>query len=297
MKLFYGLPSSLWYNLSYSIRRKLPYYVVILSLTMLVPPISGFRYRRRSRSLELSCSRGEVIFVRADVARLWHNEWRMQWWVSEILKCFQQQSLPGGWPSDALNFAKKIGVCSSEYAYKNIEGVCRMKSCARVLEGSSLLRVVEESLDGDEERLKRIVNAKGPVVVVMHINEHILGYGGGVYIDDLCPKDDVNHAVVRQRAVIRCSIKTDVSDATGYLWLWRRWFIWTVLDRPQFLGSMRLFHNILNSNLYSTSRANFGANKDILKLREDETHAELRPPSQCMLKCKPTWRDIKVWAY
>lgn len=104
---------------------------------------------------------------------------------------------------DALNFVKKNGLCNDEYAYMSVEGVCRMKSCTRVLDGSSLLRVVEETLDGDEERLKRMVNAKGPLVVVMHINEHILGYGGGVYIDDLCPKDDVNHAVVRQRIVVR----------------------------------------------------------------------------------------------
>lgn len=71
-----------------------------------------------------------------------------------------------------------------------------MRSFRRMVEARSFVRVVEEELNGNEELLKRIVNAKGPVVVVMHINELILGYGGGVYIDDLCPKDDVNHAVV-----------------------------------------------------------------------------------------------------
>lgn len=112
--------------------------------------------------------------------------------VQEKLTKFHQ----GGWPTDALNFVQKNGLSSNAYSFKNSEGVCQMRSFRRMVEARSFVRVVEEELNGNEELLKRIVNAKGPVVVVMHINELILGYGGGVYIDDLCPKDDVNHAVV-----------------------------------------------------------------------------------------------------
>lgn len=103
--------------------------------------------------------------------------------------------LKGGWPTDALSYVMKQGLCSSVYSYQNKEGVCQ-KLCKRLLEPRALLKVVEEDLRKDEELLKKIVNSKGPVVVVMHINESILGYGSGVYMDDLCPKEDCNHAVV-----------------------------------------------------------------------------------------------------
>lgn len=60
------------------------------------------------------------------------------------------------------------------------------------------MRIVEEQLDGDEELLKRIVHAKGPVIAAIYITQELMLYAGGVYKDDTAPKDEVNHAVVRK---------------------------------------------------------------------------------------------------
>jgi hypothetical protein len=39
--------------------------------------------------------------------------------------------------------------------------------------------LVEEQLQGDEDLLKRIIAAKGPVVASIHIGEDMFTYGGG----------------------------------------------------------------------------------------------------------------------
>lgn len=102
----------------------------------------------------------------------------------------------GGWPTDAFNYVKKNGISDAAYLYVNAEAQCAMKKHKKGLVNNVIQKIVEENLDGDEEKMKRIVNAKGPVVVAIHISNDLLAYGGGVYIDDLCSKTEVNHAVV-----------------------------------------------------------------------------------------------------
>lgn len=111
----------------------------------------------------------------------------------------------GGWPTDALNYVKAKGIVESTYSYMNVETPCVMNKHKKALKVNAVQKVIEETLDGDEEKLKRIVAAKGPVVVAMTIGNDILSYGSGVYIDDTCSKTEVNHAVVR--ICLCCSFK------------------------------------------------------------------------------------------
>lgn len=103
----------------------------------------------------------------------------------------------GGWPTDALNYVKKNGISEASYSYVNSETQCSIKRHKKGLNVNAIQKVTEEYLDGDEEKMTRILNAKGPLVGAMHINNDILSYGGGVYIDDKCSKTEINHAVVR----------------------------------------------------------------------------------------------------
>jgi Papain family cysteine protease len=60
---------------------------------------------------------------------------------------------------------------------------------------NALIEIVEEKINGDEEKLKMIINQYGPVATAMHATPELMAYGGGVYLNDMCSKE-VNHAVV-----------------------------------------------------------------------------------------------------
>ena len=114
-----------------------------------------------------------------------------------LIDCnIQNRACEGGWPTDAFYFARKNGVSINDYIYQNEQQTCGIKNYTKGLEKKVIHKIVEEYLEGDEEKLKRIVAAKGPVVVAVNIQNELLSYGGGIYIDDMCPKDECDHAVV-----------------------------------------------------------------------------------------------------
>ena len=50
-------------------------------------------------------------------------------------------------------------------------------------------------IDGDEEKLKQLVNI-GPVVVCIGTTDGFTSYSRGIFYDKLCPVNEVDHAVV-----------------------------------------------------------------------------------------------------
>lgn len=114
-----------------------------------------------------------------------------------LIDCnLQNRACDGGWPTDAFSFAKKNGISINDYIYQNEQQTCGIKNYTKGLEKKAIQKITEVYLEGDEDKLMRMVAAKGPIVVAINIENEMLSYGGGVYLNDLCPKDDCNHAVV-----------------------------------------------------------------------------------------------------
>lgn len=115
-----------------------------------------------------------------------------------LIDCdYGQEGCDGGWPADAMWFVQQSGMTSSSYGYKNMQLSCSANRYPnKVLNRQSFNNVIEEPINLDEERLKRIVNARGPVVVAISVSTELINYGSGVFSCDYCSKD-VNHAVVR----------------------------------------------------------------------------------------------------
>lgn len=103
----------------------------------------------------------------------------------------------GGWPGDAFTYVDNNGLAGMIYEYVNKQQkMCLVKKYKKLFPADNFIRINDEAINGDEERLKRIVYHKGPVVVAVHICDEMLAYATGVFMCDTCNKVDVNHAVV-----------------------------------------------------------------------------------------------------
>lgn len=80
-----------------------------------------------------------------------------------------------------------------DYPYTKKGGQCR-KDVAKVVTSSSLGTLVREKLNGNEERLKDIVAAVGPVGIAIDAADSFSNYESGVYNNPKCSRS-VNHAV------------------------------------------------------------------------------------------------------
>lgn len=123
----------------------------------------------------------------------------MQWYA--LVNCFfaviELNILIGGWPTDALNYVQKTGMShGSHYPYQNAEGACQVRRFTKIIQPRPFIKITEEPIDNDEEKMKRIIFYKGPAVAAIYVDLDILPYSTGVYISDGCPRDSVNHAVV-----------------------------------------------------------------------------------------------------
>lgn len=106
------------------------------------------------------------------------------------------QGCNGGWPTAAFQFVNESGLDISEYSYINDQSACLTEQFDNSLDQGSFIKITEEYINGDEEKLKKIIHSKGPTVVAIHINDELLSYSAGVYLNDTCDKEDINHAVV-----------------------------------------------------------------------------------------------------
>lgn len=56
--------------------------------------------------------------------------------------------------------------------------------------------VCEVDVEDDEEKLKKLVAAVGPVASVIHVTEGLYSYSDGVFYDPTCNGNAFDHAVV-----------------------------------------------------------------------------------------------------
>lgn len=56
--------------------------------------------------------------------------------------------------------------------------------------------VCEVDVEDDEERLKKLISAVGPVAAVIQVTEGLYSYGDGVFYDPNCDSNAFDHAIV-----------------------------------------------------------------------------------------------------
>lgn len=92
----------------------------------------------------------------------------------------------------AFRYVKINGLTSSDqYPYTGRAGKCRQTKSS----GNILTSAVRERLNGNENRLKDIVAAYGPVTVAINAARSLTNYRSGVYQNPTCSKTP-NHAVL-----------------------------------------------------------------------------------------------------
>lgn len=60
----------------------------------------------------------------------------------------------------------------------------------------SIKRVCEVEIEDDEENLKKLIAAVGPVASVIQVTEGLYSYSDGVFYDPTCDSNAFDHAVV-----------------------------------------------------------------------------------------------------
>lgn len=96
--------------------------------------------------------------------------------------------------TQALDDIKSLGgvEMNKDYPYKAKEGECKFVKSKAVIgdAGGAMLPV------GDEEALKRTVAKYGPVAVGIYATDEFRDYESGVFVDESCKCQLINHAVL-----------------------------------------------------------------------------------------------------
>jgi cathepsin L len=116
-----------------------------------------------------------------------------------LLDCTEDtKGCKGGWPKKALDFVLNHGAALNEtYPYKNEKETCQTPSADNTLPKIAA-KSRQYDLKGNENHLKNILAAEGPIVVVMNAPESLMKYAEGVYYDASCESNckKVNHATL-----------------------------------------------------------------------------------------------------
>ncbi|KAG5677077.1 hypothetical protein PVAND_006861 [Polypedilum vanderplanki] len=135
--------------------------------------------------------------------------------VQQLVDCdTSNDACDGGWPTNGFRYMQIFGLCNGkDYSYQNAkQNVCKRALCRRMVSPQFIVRQMEIELKGDEESMKKLIMRIGAAVIAMHADEAFLSITKGFYINDSCPKNDPNHAMVV------CGFG---SDENGEYWLIR----------------------------------------------------------------------------
>jgi hypothetical protein len=87
---------------------------------------------------------------------------------------------------------------AKDYSYMNLkQDSCGKAKWRKLLASQVVVRQMEVELKGDEESMKKLIMRVGAVVIAVHADEAFLSITKGFYINDSCPKNDPNHAMVK----------------------------------------------------------------------------------------------------
>ncbi|XP_072384137.1 procathepsin L-like [Diabrotica undecimpunctata] len=133
----------------------------------------------------------------------------------------------GGWMYKALEYIRKAGGIMSEkdYPYEGIDDQCRfnISNVAAKISGFTYIK------KGDEDDLKNAVVVKGPVSVAIMVTPNFSLYKSGIFDDNTCITDYVNHGVLvvgygTQNGKDYWIVKNSWGDQwgnNGYIWMTR----------------------------------------------------------------------------
>jgi C1A family cysteine protease len=113
--------------------------------------------------------------------------------IQQIVDCDKlNEGCEGGDPLLAFKFIKTNGLSTAaQYPYTGRQGKCRLSAGENV----GISSAVREKLNGNENRLKEIVAAYGPVAIAINAARSFTNYKSGIYNNPRCPKQ-LNHAML-----------------------------------------------------------------------------------------------------
>ncbi|KAL7030849.1 hypothetical protein ACKWTF_006808 [Chironomus riparius] len=98
----------------------------------------------------------------------------------------------GGWPGNGLAYVRDYGISDgSTYVYKAYNDTCMKDEFPSIF---TIDDVCTYDIDGDEEKLRQLVNIK-PVIACIGTTDGFTSYSRGIFYDKLCPSNAVDHAV------------------------------------------------------------------------------------------------------
>lgn len=112
-----------------------------------------------------------------------------------LMDCADETRDPcaGGHMIKAFEYVKQNGInAESDYKYEARNGTCRFNKKKIVLK---IKGYATTKRDDEQELIKAIANV-GPVSVAIHATDNLQFYTSGLFTDDTCSKDKLNHGVL-----------------------------------------------------------------------------------------------------
>lgn len=128
----------------------------------------------------------------------WHARESVELSEQELIDCSKKDfGCDGGWFESALEYVSRKQsqwlTTSRDYPYSG-----RKNEYCRAHDILSRFRVLggEKIRQDDEEALREALITKGPLPVALHVTANMYLYNSGIFWDQACNKNSVNHAVL-----------------------------------------------------------------------------------------------------
>ncbi|RZC36227.1 Peptidase C1 domain containing protein, partial [Asbolus verrucosus] len=108
---------------------------------------------------------------------------------------YGNDSCLGGRPQDALHYVYEEGIMNEDdYPYEGLDRPCEYDQSKSITNLSKYRRIPS----GKEEKLKKVVGLRGPVVVSIHATEKFSFYNNGIFYDKSCTSvsSNLNYSVL-----------------------------------------------------------------------------------------------------
>jgi len=107
---------------------------------------------------------------------------------------FGNDGCGGGLMTSAFEYIKSVHGIESEsaYPYTAMDGNCKFDESKVVADVTGFHNIPK----GDEEALKTVVATEGPVSVAIDATWNFQGYEGGVFVDESCNPESLDHGVL-----------------------------------------------------------------------------------------------------
>ncbi|KAH8404005.1 hypothetical protein KR215_007923 [Drosophila sulfurigaster] len=106
----------------------------------------------------------------------------------------------GGFQEYGFEYIRDHGITlANKYPYQQFEMQCRQNETAGVYPRESIVKIRDYArIDpGDEQKMKQVIATLGPLACSMNAGPiSFEQYEGGIYEDEECNRDEVNHSVV-----------------------------------------------------------------------------------------------------